>query len=59
MIEGYLFDLKGKKRRQALKERIIYILSDYRLYLIIAMIAIVIAQANLISQQQALLRSMK
>ena len=59
MIEGYLFDLKGKKRWKALGERILFIFTDYRIYLIIIMFIMFLFQLNLISQQQEILRSLK
>ena len=56
MIEGYLFDLKGKQMWKALGERVLFILSDYRVYLIIAGIVIICIQLSLITQQVELMK---
>ena len=57
MIKGDLFDLKGKKRWKALRERMLFIATDWRIYLLLGMFAYMIVLFNILIKQQELLAS--
>lgn len=57
MIQGNLFDLKGKKRWKALGERLLFLATDWRVYLMFGMLAYLIYLMVILTKQWELLGS--
>jgi len=57
MIQENLFDLKGKKRWKAFGERLLFIVTDWRIYLMFGMLTYLIYLMIILTKQQELLAS--